>query len=140
MKEADTDDKGLPPGTKLGKNASVKNFEAFWKPFREALLASDTNALAKLTAVPFRALSESDPTRNVDRAEFPRLVKRLMAQNTGLADDHESHLELVKRLHRIPPSLVQGATARVGDLEFAFLDPDGWRFTSAWVSDLDESK
>jgi hypothetical protein len=129
-----------PPGVKLGKNPTVKNFEEFWKPFRAALLASDTDAVAKVTRFPFRVLSDSDPERAVDRAEFPRVVRRLMAQNTGLQDDHESHLELVKRLHRIPPSFLQGPTARVGALEFAFFDPDGWRFESAWVNDIDESK
>jgi len=129
-----------PPGVKLGKNPTVKNFEEFWKPFRAALLASDTDAVAKVTRFPFRARSDSDPERAVARAEFPRLVRRLRAQNTGFQDDHESHLELVKRLHRIAPSFPQVPTARVGDLEFAFLDPDGWRFESAWVNDIDESK
>jgi hypothetical protein len=129
-----------PPGVKLGKNPTVKNFEEFWKPFRAALLASDADAVAKVTRFPFRALSDSDPERAVERAEFPRLVRRLMAQDTGLQEGHESHLELAKRLHRIPPSFLQGPTARVGDLQFAFFDPDGWRFDSAWVNDIDESK
>jgi hypothetical protein len=129
-----------PPGVKLGKNPTVKNFEEFWKPFRAALLASDADAVAKVTRFPFRALSDSDPERAVERAEFPRLVRRLMAQDTGLQDGHESHLEFAKRLHRIPASFLQGPTARVGDLQFAFLDPDGWRFDSAWVNDIDESK
>jgi hypothetical protein len=129
-----------PAGVKLGKNPTVKNFEEFWKPFRLALLASDTDAVAKVTRFPFRALSDSDPEQAIERTEFPRLVRRLMAQNTGLQDDHESHVDLVKRLHRIPASFLQGATARVGDLQFALFEPDGWRFDSAWVNDVDESK
>ena len=130
QKEADAKPEWPPPGMKLGANATVKNFEAFWKPFRAALLASDTDALAKVTRFPLRALSDSDPERSIDRTEFPRLVRRLLAQDTGLeVGGHESHLELVKRL-----------PARVGDLQFAFLDPDGWRFESAWLNDIDESK
>jgi hypothetical protein len=139
--EADEVEKSaLPPGVAIGKNPGVKSFEMFWKPFRAALLASDTDAVAKVTRFPFRVLSDSDPERAVGRAEFPRLVQRLMAQNTGLQDGHESHLEFAKRLHRIPASFLQGPTARVGDLQFAFFDPDGWRFDSAWVNDIDESK
>lgn len=141
QKEADAKPEWPPPGMKLGANPSVKNFEAFWKQFRAALLVSDTDSLAKVTQFPLRALSDSDPERSVDRAEFPRLVRRLLAQDTGLeVGGHESHLQLVKRLPRIPPDFVQGPTARVGDLQFAFLDPDGWRFESAWVNDIDESK
>ena len=52
-----------PPGVKLGKNPTVKNFEEFWKPFRAALLASDTDTVAKATRFPFRARSDSDPER-----------------------------------------------------------------------------
>jgi hypothetical protein len=141
--EAEADEvaksQGLRPGAKAGKNPTVKNFEAFWKPFRQALLASDMDALAEVTMFPLRALSDSDPTRNVERAEFPRLVRRLLAQDVGHFKDHESHLRLVKRLPRIPPDFVQGPTARVGDLQFWF-DPNGWRFESAWVSDIDESQ
>jgi hypothetical protein len=141
QKEADAKPEWPPPGMKLGANPTVKNFEVFWKPFRAALLVADTDALAKVTRFPLRALSDSDPERSVDRAEFRRLVRRLLAQDTGLeVGGHESLLELVKRLPRIPPDFVQGPTARVGDLQFAFLDPDGWRFESAWVNDIDESK
>jgi hypothetical protein len=105
------------------------------------LLASDMDALMKATRFPFRALSDFDPTRAIDRAEFPRLVRRLLAQDTGRqVGGHESHSEFVKRLPRIPPSLLDGPTARVGDLQFAYFEPDGWRFEGAWVSDLDESK
>jgi hypothetical protein len=129
-----------PAGVKLGNVPTVKNFEEFWKPFRLALLAFDTDAMSRVTRFPFRVLSDSDPERVIERAEFPRLMRRLMAQDTGLQDDHESHLALVKRLHRIPPSLLQGPTARVGDLQFALFDPDGWRFESVWVNDIDESK
>jgi hypothetical protein len=68
-------------------------------------------------------------------------VQRLQAQNTGLdVGGHESHLEYVKRLPRIHEGHLQGPTARVGDLQFAFFDPDGWRFESAYVSAIDESK
>jgi hypothetical protein len=131
----------LPPGVALDKNPSVKSFEAFWKPFRVALLASDADSVAKVTRFPFRALSDFDPPRPVGRAEFSGLVRRLLAQDTGRqVGGHESHAEFVKRLLRIPPSLLQGPTARVGDLQFAFFEPDGWRFEGAWVSDLDESK
>jgi hypothetical protein len=142
--EADEVEKSaLPPGVAIGKNPTVKSFELFWKPFRTALLASDVSALAKMTRFPFRALSETDsePEQAVQRAEFPRLVRRLLAQNTGLeVGGHESHLEYVKRLPRIHQDHLQGPTARVGDLQFAFFDPDGWRFESAYVSDIDESK
>jgi hypothetical protein len=142
--EADEVEKSaLPPGVAIGKNPTVKSFEIFWKPFRTALLASDMTALAKMTRFPFRALSETDsePEQAVQRAEFPRLVRRLLAQNTGLdVGEHESHLEYVKRLPRIHEDHLQGPTARVGDLQFAFFAPDGWRFESAYVSDIDESK
>jgi hypothetical protein len=140
LKEAEAQPDWPPPGKKLGKNPTVKSFEAFWKPFRAAFIASDMAALEKLSTFPFRALSDSDPVHTVDRSEFPRLVRRLLAQNTGLQDDHESHQQYVKRLHRIHEEHLQGASARVGDLQFGFFDPDGWRFESAWVSDLDESK
>jgi hypothetical protein len=142
--EADEVEKSaLPPGVAIGKNPTVKSFEVFWKPFRAALLASDTNALAKMTRFPFRALSETDsePEHGVQQAEFPRLVRRLLAQNTGLeVGGHESHLEYVKRLPRIHEDHLQGPSARVGDLQFAFFERDGWRFESAYVSDIDESK
>jgi hypothetical protein len=131
---------GLRPGAKEGKNPTVKNFEAFWKPFRKALLDSDMDAVAKVTMFPFRVLSDGEPTRNVDPAAFPSLVGRLLAQDTGLhVGGHESHLQLVKRLPRILPDFVQGPTARIGDLQFWF-NPEGWRFESAWLSDIDESK
>jgi hypothetical protein len=138
--EADEVEKSaLPPNAKAGKNPTVKNFEAFWKPFRQALLASDLNALSKVTMFPVRALSDTYPTRSVGRAEFPQLVRRLLAQDVGHFEGHESHLQLVKRHPRIPPDFVQGPTARVGDLQFWFA-PEGWRFESAWVSDIDESQ
>lgn len=96
QKEADAKPAWPPPGMKLGANPTVKNFEAFWKPFRAALLVSDTDALAKVTRFPLRALSDSDPERSVDRGEFPRLVRRLLAQGIGLdVGGHESHLQLV---------------------------------------------
>jgi hypothetical protein len=132
-----------PPGVKLGKNPTVKSFELFWKPFRAALLASDMSTLAKMTRFPLRALSETDsaPEQAVQQAQFPRLVQRLRVQNTGLeVGGHESHLEYVKRLPRIHEGHLQGPTARVGDLQFAFFDPDGWCFESAYVSAIDESK
>ena len=133
--------KGLPPGVAIDKNPTVKSFETFWKPFRAALLASDMDAVAKATRFPFRALNDFEPVRAVERAELPRLVRRLLAQDTGRqVGGHESHLEFVKRLPRIPPSFLQGPTARVGDLQFAFFEPDGWRFEGAWVSEVDESK
>jgi hypothetical protein len=131
---------GLRPGAKEGKNPTVKNFEAFWKPFRKALLDSDMAAVANVTMFPFRVLSDGEPTRNVDPAEFPSLVRRLLAQDTGLhVGGHEPHLQLVKRLPRILPDFVQGPTARIGDLQFWF-NPEGWRFESAWLSEIDESK
>jgi hypothetical protein len=131
---------GLRPGAMEGKNPTVKNFEAFWKRFRTALLDSDMDAVANVTMFPFRVLSDGEPTRNVDPAEFPSLVRRLLAQDTGLhVGGHESHLQLVRRLPRILPDFVQGPTARIGDLQFWF-NPEGWRFESAWLSDLDESK
>jgi hypothetical protein len=133
--------KGLPPGVAIDKNPTVKSFETFWKPFRAALLASDMETLAKATRFPFRALNDFEPVRAVGRVEFPRLVRRLLAQDTGRqVGGHESHLEFLKRLPRIPPSFLQGPTARVGDLQFAFFEPDGWRFEGAWVSEMDESK
>jgi hypothetical protein len=142
--EAEADEvqkSALPPGVALDKDPGVKSFETFWKPFRKALLASDMDALMKATRFPFRALSDFDPTRTVERAEFPRLVRRLLAQNTGLElGVHESHLEYAKRHPRIPPSFLQGPTARVGDLQFAFFESGGWRFEGAWVNDIDESK
>jgi hypothetical protein len=142
--EADEVEKSaLPPGVAIDKNPGVKSFEMFWRPFRKALLASDTSALATLTRFPFRALSETDsePVRAVQPAEFPRLVRRLLAQNTGLdVGGHESHLEYVKRLPRIHEDHLQGPTARVGDLQFAYFEPDGWRFESAYLSVIDESK
>jgi len=143
QKEADEAPEWPPPSLKLGKNPSVKNFEVFWKPFRAAMLASDMDALAGMTQFPVQAFSEtgSEPEQSIERANFPRLMRRMMAQNTGLdVGGHESHLEFAKRLHRIAPSLVQGPTARVGDLQFVFLDGDGWRFQSAYVSALDESQ
>lgn len=85
--------------------------------------------------------NDFEPVRAVERAEFPRLVRRLLAQDTGRqVGGHESHLEYVKRLPRIHEDHLQGPTARVGDLQFAFFEADGWRFEGAWVSDVDESK
>jgi hypothetical protein len=43
-----------------------------------------------------------------------RAALLLMAQRTGLQDDHESHWGLAKRLPRIPASFRQGPTARGG--------------------------
>jgi hypothetical protein len=109
LKEAAAAPAWPPPGKKLGKSPTVKNFEAFWKPFRAALLAPDMDALAKMTTFSFRALSESDPVRTVERAEFPRLVRRQLAQDTGLdVGGHESHQEYVKRLPAFTKTIGRG--------------------------------
>lgn len=55
QKEADTKPEWRPPSMKLGTNPTVKNFETFWKPFRAALLGSDTDELRKVTRFPLRA-------------------------------------------------------------------------------------
>ena len=115
---------------------SSNDFEPFWQQFRTAFLSSDLEALARMTKFPVRALGETqgEPEKSLGRVEFPRLVRRLLTQDAGKTPTPESHAQYLRHLDHLPPDAVQGPTARVGDLRFA-LEPEGWRFVSAYLSD-----
>lgn len=100
------------------------------------MLSSNLDVLARLTKFPVRGLSETDgvPEKALGRVEFPRLIRRLLAQDVGLAEAPESHSKYLRRLDQLPAGAVTGTTARVGALQFS-REPEGWRFVSAYLSD-----
>jgi len=125
-----------PSGAQPSATPSSNDFELFWQQFRTAFLASDLEALARMTKFPVRGLGETqgEPEKSLGRVEFPRLMRRLQTQDAGKTPTRESHAQYLRHLDRLPPDAVQGSTARIGDLKFA-LEPEGWRFVSAYLSD-----
>jgi hypothetical protein len=97
-----------PPGVKLGKNPTVKNFEEFWKPFRAALLASDTDAVAKVTRFPFRA-----GTANGSGSTPPTASSAMPAPDPETARALREAQELVESMRNQQTQAAESESAQV---------------------------
>ncbi|HVZ36200.1 MAG TPA: hypothetical protein VG963_27420 [Polyangiaceae bacterium] len=89
-----------------------------------------------MTKFPFTVHGEtdSDPVRHIDRAAFPAILRRLLAQDVGLSPQPEPLSQYLARMPKPPPNALQGQTARVAIMEFE-LGAEGWRFVGAYLGD-----
>jgi hypothetical protein len=77
---------------------------------------------------------DDDPVRQVDRLAFAVVVRRLLAQDVGLAPQPETLAHYLERSPSPPANAVVGKTARVASMQFV-LSPEGWQFVAAYLAD-----
>ena len=112
------------------------DFSVYWRELRAALLSADPESASRWAEFPFtvRGEMDDDPVRQIERAGFADIVRRLLAQDVGLSAEPEPLSRYLQRFPSPPADAVTGTTARVASMEFD-LRPEGWRFVGAYLGD-----
>lgn len=120
------------------KQRAPDEFATFWTGFRTAVLAGERDRIASMTEFPFRTRGplDSDPVRTHDRAGFPRLLDRLLAQDPGTARETSTMRRLIQDKTAITERDVNsmGNQARVGNFVFRKVG-EHWVFTLAYLDE-----
>jgi hypothetical protein len=127
--------RSLQPASAPAAAAAQSDFSAYWRDLRAALLSDSPESVSRLARFPFtvRGEMDDDPVQQVDRAAFAAVVRRLLAQDVGLAPQPEPLSHYLARTPSPPANAIAGKTARVANMQFAW-SPEGWQFVGAYLA------
>jgi hypothetical protein len=113
--------------------ADLSSFAAFWPEFRAALLASNVPALERMTRFPLEVKGELDdePIRKVDRAKFPKLLQKLLAQKSQ-NDERRTVREDLQQTATPEMPAPDRDNARVNEFDFERVAGQ-WRFVLTYL-------
>jgi len=116
--------------------AKQVDFSAYWRDLRAALLSADSESASRLAEFPFavRGEMDDDPVRQIERAGFADILRKLLAQDVGLSAEPEPLSRYLQRFPSPPADAVTGTTARIASMQFA-LRPEGWRMVGAYLAE-----
>lgn len=116
---------------------SVNNdFSIFWKSFRIAVLASDSNMLLQSTKFPFetRGPLDSDPVIKYSKSKFIPVFKAFLNQWNGIDTSGATEIIDIKKTENPNEDAVKNDYARIGDMVFKKINKQ-WKFVFIYLNE-----
>ncbi|MBI2096501.1 MAG: hypothetical protein HYT43_02625 [Candidatus Taylorbacteria bacterium] len=115
----------------------AENFQSFWRTFRAAVVAGDTNGVMARTAFPFKTRGplDDDPVKTHPAEEFPAMLAMLLRQDAGVAAAETPMKDLIARTDTVAERNFDRGhkTVRLGAFVFQVVDGKWW-FTMAYTA------
>ena len=119
-------------------NACPESAQQFWKTFRQAALANDTEKLSELTQFPLhiRGTLDDSPAKNINKSEFKKLLPAILGADPGMTEEPSTMTKYIQGFEKLSVNFCNpsGDQIRIGNWVFV-QNNKTWRLVKAYIEE-----